>query len=93
MKGWLGSVRNNLESIGFGSLVPELRDRIFDVIAPKDDSSKTADTEDERKKRRRKSTASAPPGMKKGGKVGKNSIASKRADGCAVKGKTKGRMV
>jgi hypothetical protein len=31
-------------------------------------------------------------GMKKGGKV-KSSSASKRADGCAVKGKTKGRMV
>lgn len=30
------------------------------------------------------------PTMKKGGKV---SSASKRADGCAVKGKTKGRMV
>jgi hypothetical protein len=30
------------------------------------------------------------PMMKKGGKV---SSASKRADGCAVKGKTKGRMV
>jgi len=37
--------------------------------------------------------ASAPPmapRMKKGGKV---SSASKRADGCAIKGKTKGRMV
>jgi hypothetical protein len=31
-----------------------------------------------------------PTDMKKGGKV---SSASKRADGCAVKGKTKGRMV
>jgi hypothetical protein len=31
-------------------------------------------------------------GMKKGGKV-KSSSASKRADGCAIKGKTKGRMV
>jgi hypothetical protein len=30
------------------------------------------------------------PMMKKGGKV---SSASKRADGCAIKGKTKGRMV
>jgi hypothetical protein len=30
------------------------------------------------------------PGMKKGGKV---SSASKRADGCAIKGKTRGRMV
>lgn len=34
--------------------------------------------------------APTQPGMKKGGKV---SSASKRADGCAVKGKTKGRMV
>jgi hypothetical protein len=32
----------------------------------------------------------APMPMKKGGKV---SSASKRADGCAVRGKTKGRMV
>lgn len=32
----------------------------------------------------------APMPMKKGGKV---SSASKRADGCAIKGKTKGRMV
>jgi hypothetical protein len=37
--------------------------------------------------------------MKKGGKVkklasgGKVSSASKRADGCATKGKTKGRMI
>jgi hypothetical protein len=30
------------------------------------------------------------PGMKKGGKV---SSASKRADGCAIKGKTRGKMV
>ena len=42
-----------------------------------------------------------PTGMRKGGKVkakkyaagGKVSSASKRADGCATKGKTKGRMV
>ena len=38
---------------------------------------------DEEKKRQQ-------AGMKKGGKV---SSASKRADGCAVKGKTKGKMV
>ena len=36
--------------------------------------------------------AAAQSGMKKGGKV-KVSSASKRADGCAVRGKTKGRMV
>jgi hypothetical protein len=34
----------------------------------------------------------AATGMKKGGKV-KASFASKRADGCCVKGKTKGKMV
>jgi hypothetical protein len=33
-----------------------------------------------------------PGGMKEGGKV-KTSSASKRADGCAIKGKTKGKMV
>jgi hypothetical protein len=32
----------------------------------------------------------APMPMKKGGKV---SSASKRADGCAIKGKTRGKMV
>jgi len=34
----------------------------------------------------------AAQGMKKGGKV-KMSSASKRADGCATRGKTRGRMV
>jgi hypothetical protein len=33
------------------------------------------------------------PGMKKGGKVKSGSSASKRADGVAHKGKTKGKMV
>lgn len=49
---------------------------------------------EERKRRDAEMAAGAPavpqPGMKKGGKV---SSASKRADGCAVKGKTRGRMV
>jgi hypothetical protein len=35
----------------------------------------------------------AMPGMKKGGKVKSGSSASKRADGVASKGKTKGKMV
>ena len=37
------------------------------------------------------SSESDSPGYKKGGKV--KSSASKRADGCAVKGKTRGKMV
>ena len=57
--------------------------------------------EDREEKKRREAEAAAagmvpgqggqaPMPMKKGGKV---SSASKRADGCAVKGKTRGRMV
>ena len=54
--------------------------------------------EDREEKKRRAAEAGMVPGqggqapmpMKKGGKV---SSASKRADGCAVKGKTKGRIV
>jgi hypothetical protein len=44
------------------------------------------DEEEERKAQRQAATQ----GMKKGGKV---SSASKRADGCATKGKTRGKMV
>ena len=44
-----------------------------------------------------KTAADAAPGMKRGGAVKKmakgGSTASKRADGCVTKGKTKGRMV
>ena len=50
--------------------------------------------QNEEEKRRMEEQAAAEQaaaqGMKKGGKV---SSASKRADGCATKGKTKGRMV
>ena len=53
--------------------------------------------EEEEKKRKEAEAAAAGmeaqgTGMKKGGKV-KVSSASKRADGCAIKGKTKGKMV
>jgi hypothetical protein len=57
----------------------------------------SAQEKDEEKKRRAAEAGmvpaqggAAPMPMKKGGKV---SSASKRADGCAVKGKTRGRMV
>ena len=57
---------------------------------------------EQRRKRRERREGEAPEageGMKRGGKVkkmakgGKVSSASKRADGCATKGKTKGRFV
>lgn len=54
-----------------------------------------------RRERRENETVEAGEGMKRGGKAkskkyakgGKVSSASKRADGCATKGKTKGRFV
>lgn len=58
------------------------------------------ETEEDRKKREQKEAAiragASTQGMKRGGKVQskpKASSASKRADGIAVRGKTKGRMV
>jgi len=52
--------------------------------------------ENEEEKRRMEEQAAAEQaaaqGMKKGGKV-KMSTASKRADGCVTKGKTKGKMI
>jgi hypothetical protein len=59
------------------------------------------ETEEERKKRLAEQAASRSQGMKKGGKVKakskphtpKVSSASKRADGIATKGKTRGRIV
>ena len=79
-----------LKSIGFGAAVPGLRDQLFNAVnnvTASDDEQKArirSVLEEEDKKRK---TAS---GMKKGGKV---SSASKKADGCCIKGKTKGRMV
>ena len=69
------------ENRGFGlGLLPGLlyKDRYKDKEEEKE--------EEERKAQRQ----SATRGMKKGGVVGS---ASKRADGCAVKGKTRGKMV
>jgi hypothetical protein len=80
----------NLKSIGFGAAVPGLRDQIFNAV-----DNVTASDEDQKKRIRsvleeEDKKRKAASRMKKGGKV---SSASKRADGCAIKGKTKGRMV
>jgi hypothetical protein len=80
----------NLKSIGFGAAMPEMRDRILGVI-----SGDTNKSQDERIKAleaevaagiKTKEQAQAEAGMKKGGKV---SSASKRADGCCIRGKTR----
>ena len=64
---------------GFGGMIPQ-------AIA-KDAYS---DEEEKRKKQPGASSAPTTASMKKGGKV---SSASSRADGCAVKGKTRGTMI
>lgn len=53
---------------------------------------------EDREERKRKAAmagmpAAAEPAMKKGGRVKAKSSASKRADGCATKGKTRGKMI
>ena len=50
------------------------------------------ETREESKKRREEAKKPAPEPVKKA-KGGKVSSASKRADGCAVKGKTRGKIV
>jgi len=86
----------NLKSVGFGAAMPEMRDRVLGVISgdankAQDDKIKALEAE-VAAGRKTKQQAQAEVGMKKGGKV-KMSTASKRADGIATKGKTKGRIV
>jgi hypothetical protein len=85
----------NLKAIGFGAAMPAERDRLFSMVTGSGDKER-----DEKIKaleaevaagRKTKAQAQAEAGMKKGGKVKSN--ASKRADGCCVKGKTRGKMV
>jgi len=78
---------NNLKSIGFGAALPKETDRLLGMI--------TGDTDKEQEEKLKQMQAQldaankkeAPaPAMKKGGKV---SSASKRADGCCIRGKTR----
>jgi len=87
----------NLKAIGFGAALPAERDRLLGMVTgstSKSQGEKIAALEAEvaagKKTKQQAQMESQTPTMKKGGKV---SSASKRADGCAIKGKTKGRMV
>jgi hypothetical protein len=84
----LKSGADNLKAIGFGAAIPGLRDKLLNIINP-DDAAKE---EEIRRLAQEEIAAGKKPSvpMKKGGKV---SSASKRADGCAIRGKTRGRMV
>jgi hypothetical protein len=90
----LKNAAQNLKGIGFGAAVPGLRDQILDTVtgeANKSQDEKIRALEAEvAAGKKTKQQAQMEAGMKSGGKV---SLASKRADGCAIKGKTKGRMV
>lgn len=98
----------NLESIGFGSAVPGLRDSLKNIVSnvtssDSDQKAKIQSVIDADRAAREEKPASnrsqgrmmqqaktedagGYKGYKKGGKV---SSASKRADGCCIRGKTK----
>jgi hypothetical protein len=79
----------NLMRQGFGGMLPA-------AIAKNAYEEDQEEEEDKKKRRAAAAALAAAPktGMKKGGAVkAKSSSASKRADGCAQRGKTKGRMV
>ena len=90
---------NILKQVGSASIVPGVSDSINSFVD--NVTGETSKSQDEKIRaleaevaagRKTKQQAQAEVGMKKGGKV-KVSSASKRADGCAIKGKTKGKMV
>jgi hypothetical protein len=91
---------NVIKQLGSGLTAPFISDtinRVVDTVtgdAGKSQDEKIAALEAEvaagRKTKQQAQMEAQGTGMKKGGKV---SSASKRADGCAIRGKTKGRMV
>ena len=81
----------NLKNIGFGAAMPELRDRLLGTITgetntAQDEKIKALEAEVAAGMKTREQAKAESQGMKKGGKV---SSASKRADGCAIRGKTR----
>jgi len=80
----------NLKAIGFGAALPKERDQLLGML-----TGSTNKSQDEKIKaleaevaagRKTKEQAQTEAAMRKGGKV---SSASKRADGCAIRGKTR----
>jgi hypothetical protein len=86
----------NLKAIGFGAAIPEIRDRVLGVVSgdankAQDEKIKALEAEvaagrKTKEQAQMEATQKANQGMKSGGKV---SSASKRADGCAIRGKTR----
>ena len=83
----------NLKAIGFGAALPEERDRLLGMVTGSDKKAQDekiaalqAEVAAGRKTKQQAQMESQAPAMKKGGKV---SSASKRADGCCIRGKTR----
>ena len=80
----------NLKAIGFGAALPKERDQLLGMLTgsgnkERDEKIKALEAE-VAAGRKTKEQAQTEAGMKKGGKV---YSASKRADGCAIRGKTR----
>ena len=94
---YLGSVA---KKIGSASIVPGVSDAVNNFVdnvtgdagKAKDEKIKALEAEVAagKKTQQQAQMEAQSTNMRKGGKV---SSASKRADGCAIKGKTKGRMI
>jgi hypothetical protein len=85
-----------LPALASGAAGKENRGFAFGLIPGLLYKDKYRDDQEDRRKEEEMMAAQAAGGMKKGGKVkkmAKGGSASKRADGCAVRGKTRGRMV
>jgi len=91
---------NMVKQLGSASIIPGVSDAVNkfvdnvtgDAGKAQEDRIKALEAEVAagRKTKEQAQMEAQGTGMKKGGKV---SLASKRADGCAIKGRTKGRMV
>ena len=82
-EGGIGPIREMVKGLmgGVGSALSPIQDRM---------QGRPGRSEDEMSELTREIARGMGRGMKSGGKVGS---ASKRADGCAIKGKTRGRFV
>ena len=82
-EGGLGPIREMVKGVmgGVGNVLGPIQDRM---------QGRPGRSEDEMSELTREIARGMGRGMKSGGKV---SSASKRADGCAIKGKTRGRFV
>jgi hypothetical protein len=83
----------NLKNVGFGAAIPETRDQLLGMVTgstnkAQDEKIKALEAEVAagRKTKEQAQMEAQTPTMKKGGKV---SSASKRADGCCIRGKTR----